>query len=155
MSYCPQFWGSRAIYIFLTGMTKKSSFLLFMTVSMTYCPQFRGSRAIYMFERYNQKLIVFAFYGRFNELLPKVLGFQGDLHVLELWPKTRLFCVLWTFSWVIVHSFGVPGWFRCLGGMSKNLSFCVLWLFSWVIAHGFGVPGRFTCFRGMTRNSSF
>jgi len=38
----------------------------------------------YMFESYDQKLVVFAFYGRFNELLPVVLGFQGDLQVGEL-----------------------------------------------------------------------
>ena len=34
-----------------------------------------------MFEWYAQKLVAFVFYGRFNELLPTILGFQGDLHV--------------------------------------------------------------------------
>jgi hypothetical protein len=33
----------------------------------------------YMFERHGQKLIIFAFLGRFHELLPIVLGFRGDL----------------------------------------------------------------------------
>ena len=33
-----------------------------------------------MFESYDQKLIVFVFYGRFDELLAMVLGFQGNLH---------------------------------------------------------------------------
>jgi len=37
-----------------------------------------------MFERYDQKFVVFAFYGRFHELLPIVLGFQGDLYFLEV-----------------------------------------------------------------------
>ena len=58
--------------------------LRFMSVFMSYCPRFWGSRAIYKFERYDQKLVVFAFDGRFNELLPTVLGFQGDLHVSNL-----------------------------------------------------------------------
>jgi hypothetical protein len=33
----------------------------------------------YIFERDAKKLIVFAFLGRFHELLPTVLGFQTDL----------------------------------------------------------------------------
>ena len=53
---------------------------------MTYCLQFWGSRAIYndrktryKFGRYDQKLVVFEFYGRFHEPLPTFLGFQGAL----------------------------------------------------------------------------
>ena len=65
-----------------------------------------------MFEIYDQKLVVFAIYGRFHELLPTVLGFQGDLHVWESWPSTRRFCILWQFSWVIAHIFGVPARFE-------------------------------------------
>ena len=57
MSYCPQFYGSRAIYCNL----KKR----------------------YMFESYDQKLGVFVFYGNFHGLLPTVFGFQLDLHALE------------------------------------------------------------------------
>src|SRR3954462_8448654 len=48
-----------------------------MSIFMIYCPQFWGSKSIYMarktrymFESYDQKLIVFAFDGRFHELLP-------------------------------------------------------------------------------------
>ena len=37
----------------------------------------------YLFERYDQKLVVFSFYGRFHDLLPIVLGFQGDLQRLK------------------------------------------------------------------------
>ena len=51
-------------------------------VFMIYCPQFWGSSAIYnecntryKFKCYDQKLVVFAFYGRFHELLPIVWGF--------------------------------------------------------------------------------
>jgi hypothetical protein len=33
----------------------------------------------YIFERDSIKLVVFAFYGRFHELLPTVLGFRSDL----------------------------------------------------------------------------
>ena len=68
------------------GLIKNSSFSCFMAVFMSYCPHFWGSRGIrmarktlYMFESYDQKLVVFAFYGCFHELLPIVLGFQGDL----------------------------------------------------------------------------
>ena len=103
------------------GLVKNSSFSCFMAVFMSYCPHFWGSRGIrmarktlYMFESYDQKLVVFAFYGRFHELLPIVLGFRGDLEVRELWPKTCHFCVLWPFSWVIVHNIGVPGQFKMI-----------------------------------------
>ena len=37
----------------------------------------------YMFERYEQKLVVFAFYGRLHELLRIVLGFKGDFNDLN------------------------------------------------------------------------
>src|SRR3954465_4097219 len=67
-----------------------------MSVFMSYCPQFWGSKAIcmarktrYMFESYDQKLIVFAFYGRFNELLPTVFGVSGRFAWLER-PDTCL-----------------------------------------------------------------
>src|SRR3954465_6421596 len=62
-------------------MTRKSSFLRFIAVFMSYCPQFWGYQAIYndlktqyMFESYEQKLVVFVFYGHFHELLPTVWG---------------------------------------------------------------------------------
>src|SRR3954470_24265101 len=50
MSYCPLFWGSKAIYNDL--MTR------------------------YMFECYDQKLVVLMFDGHFRELLPTSLGFR-------------------------------------------------------------------------------
>ena len=63
----------------LRVMTKNSFISCFMVIFMCYCPQFLGSRRIcmprknsYMFEIYDQKLIVFVFYGRFHELLPLV-----------------------------------------------------------------------------------
>src|SRR4051812_4961947 len=34
-----------------------------------------------------------------------------------------MFCVLWPFSKVIAHSFGVPGRFTCFRVMTKNSSF--------------------------------
>src|SRR3954470_8836694 len=102
MSYCPYFSGSRAIcmarktrYMF-ERYAKNSSFSCFMVVFMSYCPLFRVCRAIcmarktrYMFESYDQKLIVFAFYGRFHELLPTVFGFSGRFAWLER-PDTCL-----------------------------------------------------------------
>ena len=101
-----------------------------------------------MFERYDQKLVVFVFYGRFHELLPRVLRFQDDLHVWESWPSNRRFRVLWSFSWVIAHIFGVPGRFNmtarhdtCLRAWSKTCHFCFLWPFSWAIAHSLGFQG--------------
>jgi len=54
MSYCTQFWGTVAIY--------------------------NDRKTQYMFDSYDQKLVVFAFYHCFHELLPSILGFQGDLH---------------------------------------------------------------------------
>src|SRR3954469_7074498 len=70
----------------LRYMTKNSSFSCFMVIFMSYCPQFWGSRRIYMprkypymFDSYDHKLVIFAFYCRFHELLPTVLGLQGDL----------------------------------------------------------------------------
>src|SRR3954468_3982092 len=71
---------------FLRYMTKNSSFSCFMVIFMSYCPRFWGSRRIcmplknpYMFDSYDHKLVVFAFYFRCHELLPTVLGLQGDL----------------------------------------------------------------------------
>ena len=140
MSYCPQFWGSRAIYIFwqvwpkshrfcflwpfswaiahsfgvpgrltcLRSKTKKSLFLRFMAVLMSYCPHFRCYSAIctpkktqYVFERHDQKLVVFAFYACFHELLPIVLGFQGDFHVWEVRQKIVVFAVYGRFHEVL------------------------------------------------------
>src|SRR3954466_13176955 len=72
----------------LRVMPKNSSFSCFMVIFMRYCPQFLGFSRICMsrknpdmFERYDQKLVVFVFYGHFHELLPTVFGFQPDLHV--------------------------------------------------------------------------
>ena len=48
---------------------------------ISYCPQFWYSGAIYMFESFDQKVVIFEFYGRFHELLPIVLGFQLKFHV--------------------------------------------------------------------------
>src|SRR3954462_12797889 len=93
MSYCPQFGVPRRFAWLvrpntcLRVMTKNSLFSRFMAVFMSYCPQFWGSKAIckarktrYMFESYDKKLTVFAFYGRFQEILPTFYGFQGDSH---------------------------------------------------------------------------
>jgi hypothetical protein len=128
----------------LRGVTKNSSFLRFRAVFVSYCPLFWGSMemykeydGLYIFKRHDKKLVIFAFYGHFHELLPTVLGFRSDLqrpwhwvHVCEAWPKTRRFCILGPFSWAIAHCFGVPEWFTrsmtlstCLRGMTKNTSF--------------------------------
>src|SRR3954465_7874331 len=102
MSYCPYFSGCKAIcmarktrYMF-ERYAKNSSFSCFMVVFMSYCPLFRVSRAIcmarktrYMFDSYDQKLIVFAFYSHFHELLPPVLGVSGRFAWLER-PNTCL-----------------------------------------------------------------
>src|SRR3954451_11813141 len=85
MSYCPQFWVQGRFTTNLRPdtclrvMPKNSSFSCFMVIFMSYCPQFLGFSRICMsrknpdmFERYDQKLAVLAFYGRFHELLPTV-----------------------------------------------------------------------------------
>jgi len=53
-----------------------------MAIFMSYFLEFLRSKRIcmvwqthYMFGRYDQKLVVFTFYGRFHELLPIVFGF--------------------------------------------------------------------------------
>src|SRR3954468_18912134 len=83
MSYCPQFWvlGRFAWLVrpdtCLGVRTKNSLSSRFMVVFMSYFPHFLGSGAIcmphktrYMFEIYDQKLVSFALYGHFHELLP-------------------------------------------------------------------------------------
>ena len=78
-------------------LTKNSSLCVYGHF-MSYCPKFCCSRAIYEFERFHQKVVILAFYGRSHELLPIVLGFQGDLRVGEDSPKSCNFGVLWSFS---------------------------------------------------------
>ena len=80
MSDFPQFKGSRAIYngcktrYMFEDMTNNMSFSFFMAVFMSYLPQFWGAKEIYKFESYDQKLVIFAYYGHFHDLLPIVLG---------------------------------------------------------------------------------
>ena len=69
----------------LRDMTKTLSFSHFTTVFMSYWTLFWHSRGIYndpktqyMFESYDQKLVVFTFYGRFHELLNTVLVLRMD-----------------------------------------------------------------------------
>src|SRR3954464_10108771 len=95
ISYSPWFCGSSAIYndhstrYLFQGMTKKSSFSCFIVVFLCYCSHFGGSTALYMFESYDQKLVVFAFYGRFHDLFPTVFGVSGRFAWLER-PDTCL-----------------------------------------------------------------
>src|SRR3954467_8380411 len=78
MSYFPHFWvpGRFACLVkpdtCLKFLTKNSSVSRYMVVFMSYSPQFWGLRANFndsktqnMFASYDQKLIVFVFYGRF------------------------------------------------------------------------------------------
>src|SRR3954462_5468186 len=81
-----------------------------MAVFKSYCPQFLISEVIcmvlntrYIFNSYDQNLIVFAFYGRFHELLPTVLGVSGRFAWLER-PDTCLrgMTKKWSFSCIMV-----------------------------------------------------
>src|SRR4051812_40071944 len=93
MSYCRFILGFQGdLHVSDLG-AKTRLFLHFMDIFMSYCPQFWYYRAIYMFWIFDQNHVLFAIYGNFHEILPTVLGFQGDLHVSELLPKTRLFCI--------------------------------------------------------------
>src|SRR3954470_5091881 len=65
-----------------------------MSVFMIYCPQFWGSKSIcmarktrYMFESYDQKLIVFAFYGHFHELLPMIYNDLKTRYMFESYDQ--------------------------------------------------------------------
>ena len=149
-------------------VNKNFSFSCFMAIFMRYCPQFWRSKGICMgiwpgtCLRVMTKTHCFRLYGHFHELLRTFFEFQGDLHVWQLWTKTRCFCILWLFSWVIAHSFGVLGRFTtiirpdtCLRASPKTPHFRVLWAFLWGIAHSFGVLGRFTCLRIVTKNLSY
>jgi hypothetical protein len=148
VSYCPQFWGSRGIYM--------------------------GHDTQYMFERHDQKLVVFTFSGHFCELLSTVLGFLGWFSrpmilgsYLTCMTKHLSFLCIWPFLWAISHCFGVLGdlhgpWHlvHVWEAWPKTHRFCVLG--SWAIAHCFGFSRWFTrpmtltkCLRGMTKNPSF
>ena len=84
---------------------------------------FRGSRVIYMFERYEQKLVFFAFYGHFHELLPIILGVPGWFTCLRGMSKNSSFFAFYGRFHELFPRFGVSGRFKCFRGMSKN-SFC-------------------------------
>src|SRR4051812_18806156 len=67
-----------------------------LIVFMSYLPLFWCSRAICkahktrdMFERHDQKLYFFTFYGRFQEILPTILGFLRLVARLVT-PHTRV-----------------------------------------------------------------
>jgi hypothetical protein len=89
VSYCPQFWGSGEIYTKYDKMYRfdrhdKNLFIFaFMVIFVSFCLQFWGFSVIYkvyvMFQTHDKKLSTFTLYGKFNELLPTVLGFRGDL----------------------------------------------------------------------------
>src|SRR4051812_23662893 len=73
MSYCPQFWGSRVIYMF-ERYDQKLVIWCFMAIFVSYCQQFWGSRAIYMFESYDEKLIFLRFVDVFMSYSPWFCG---------------------------------------------------------------------------------
>src|SRR4051812_48278833 len=79
-------------------MTKNSSFLHFMDISMSYFPQFWGSRAIYMFGRYEQKLFFLRFMAVFMSYCPLFWGSKA-IDMFERYDKKFIvFCILWPFS---------------------------------------------------------
>src|SRR3954467_8370390 len=100
MSYCPQFWGSRGFAWLVRPNTcrrvKTKNLFFAFYFRFSYYPQLWHSTEIYndrktqhMFESYDQKLIVFAFYSHFHELLPIVWGFLVRFTWLER-PDTCL-----------------------------------------------------------------
>ena len=157
MSYCPQCWDSRAIYnnrktrCIFEYLMNYSSFSCFMAIFISYC-LYLGFSVGFAWPirpdtclRDMTKKSSLRVLSLFHELLPIVLGFNGDIHVSELWPKTHISCVLWAFSWVIAHSFGVAGPFtttvspdRFFRAWPSTRRFRVLWPFSWVIAYILG-----------------
>src|SRR3954463_16252040 len=86
----------------------------------------------YMFERYELKLVVFVFYGRFHELLPIVFGFKGefnDLNTRYLFKsydqKLVVFVIMAIFmsyhSFLVLVGFARPiRYVACLRYMTKN-----------------------------------
>ena len=149
----------KARYIFV-GMANNSLFSCFMVVFTSYCPQFWGSRAIYLFVSYDQKVVIFAFYGRFHELLPTFMGFQGDLtwpqDTIHVWghdQKLVIFVFYGRFHEISHIVLGFQGDLHVWELWPKTRCFRVVWPFSCSIAHSFGVPRQFTCLRVMTKHS--
>ena len=54
-------------------------FMSYYTLFWRFGGIYNDPKTRYMIESYDQNLIVFAFYGRFHELLPTVFRLQGDL----------------------------------------------------------------------------
>ena len=78
-------------------MPQNSQFSRFMVVFMSYFPPFYGSRAIYnnlktryMFESYDQKVVVFVFFGHFLTT-KEASGFLACLSLFRLYNNTFLF----------------------------------------------------------------
>ena len=150
-------------------MTKNSLFSCFMAVFMSYCQEFCGSKMIYMFESHDQAIVVFAYYGRFHELLPIFLGFQGDLtwpqDTIHVWghdQKLVIFVFYGRFHELSHIVLGFQGDLHVWELWPKTRRFCVLWPFSWVIAHNIKVPGQFkmtggpdTCLRAWPKTRHF
>ena len=143
-------------------MTKNSSFCVLWTFSWVI-PHIFGVLGRFTCFRVMTKNSFFAFYGHFHELLATVLGFQDDLHVWEVWPKTRRFFILWPFSWPLAHSFWALGPFTCLRVMSKN-SYIFLHFADVFMSYSLWFSGSrdiyndhstLYMFEGMTKNLSF
>jgi hypothetical protein len=129
-----------------------------------------------MFKWHDQKLIIFAFFSHFHELLPIVLGLWGDLlgpwhlvHVWVTWPKTCHFCVYGRFrellTTILVFRSDLQGPWHLVHvwvARPQTRRFCILGSFSWTISHSFRVPGWFTrtmtlrtYLRGTTKTLTF
>ena len=150
------------------GLIKKSAFSCFLAVFISSFPRFWGSRGIHiarttqgMFERYDQKLVVFAFYGRFDMLLATILGFPRRFTCLRVITKNSM---LLRFMPIFISYLPIVLGFRGIENdcktrymfeaWPKTHHFCVLWPFSWAIARSSRVSRRFTCLRVMTKKSS-
>ena len=115
-----------------------------------------------MFERYDQKLVVFAFYGRFDMLLATILGFPRRFTCLRVITKNSMFL---RFMPIFISYLPIVLGFRGIENdcktrymfeaWPKTHHFCVLWPFSWAIARSSRVSRRFTCLRVWPKNLLF
>jgi hypothetical protein len=167
VSYCPLFWGSVEIYkahdtqyILERNGEKTCHFCDYgyfpelLPTILGFWGDLKGQwHSVHVLEAW-PKLIIFAFYGRFHELLPSYMEIYKEydsLYILERNDKNSLFLHLWPFLWAIAHRVGGSGVIykahNILYMFERHDRKLIVFVFMAVfvtIGHSFWVPGWFT-----------